>query len=304
MEEILDPMIDTILNKSINIVDGRTLIRFADSDIDYDKNFRLYMTTKIPNPNYLPEIFIKVSIINFTVTFDGLEDQLLADVVKNEQPQIEQQRDENIVNLANYKKKIVQCEKLILQMLNDSKPETLLDDVELISTLESSKMTSEEISVKIQESTELEKVIDATRNSYRSVSVRGSILFFVIKDLSLIDPMYQYSLQYIKRLFNQAMQNAEESADAQTRLNHLIHTITRTIFTNVCRGLFEAHKLIFSFLIASSINKQNGTIDERLWSLFLRGAPAAQGELEPNPDPSLITELNWELANHISATFP
>ena len=142
-------------------------------------------------------------------------------------------------------------------MLNDSKPETLLDDVDLISTLESSKMTSEEISVKIQESTELEKVIDATRNSYRSVSVRGSILFFVIKDLSLIDPMYQYSLQYIKRLFNQAMQNAEESADSQVRLTNLIHTITRTIFTNVCRGLFEAHKLIFSFLIASSINKQN-----------------------------------------------
>jgi dynein heavy chain, axonemal len=62
------------------------LIRFADNDIDYDPNFRLYMTTKLPNPNYLPEVFIKVSIINFTVTFDGLEDQLLADVVKNEQP--------------------------------------------------------------------------------------------------------------------------------------------------------------------------------------------------------------------------
>lgn len=32
------------------------------------------MTSKLPNPNYLPEVFIKVSIINFTVTFDGLED--------------------------------------------------------------------------------------------------------------------------------------------------------------------------------------------------------------------------------------
>ena len=79
-------------------------------------------------------------------------------------------------------------------MLNDSKPETLLDDVELISTLESSKMTSEEISIKIVESTELEAVIDKTRNQYRDVSIRGSILFFVIKDLGNIDPMYQYSL--------------------------------------------------------------------------------------------------------------
>ena len=77
-------MIDSILNKSISNVGGRNLIRFADNDIDYDFNFRLYMTTKMPNPDYLPEVFIKVSIINFTVTFDGLEDQLLADVVKNE----------------------------------------------------------------------------------------------------------------------------------------------------------------------------------------------------------------------------
>ena len=91
---------------------------------------------------------------------------------------------------------------MILQLLNESKPETLLDDVNLISTLESSKVTSEEIKIKIQESTELEAKIEVTRNGYREVSIRGSILFFVIKDLSIIDPMYQYSLQYVKRLFN------------------------------------------------------------------------------------------------------
>ena len=39
------------------------------------------MTTKMPNPHYLPEIFIKMTIINFTVTFMGLEEQLLGDVV-------------------------------------------------------------------------------------------------------------------------------------------------------------------------------------------------------------------------------
>jgi dynein heavy chain len=56
-------------------------------------------------------------------------------------------------------------------------------------------------------------MIEKTRNSYKSVSIRGSILFFVIKDLSIIDPMYQYSLQYVKRLFNQAMQNSLESSN-------------------------------------------------------------------------------------------
>ena len=111
VEEHIDPSIETILNKAFyKDSEGRTLIRFADKGVDYHPNFRLYLTTKMPNPHYLPETFIKVNIINFTVTFDGLEDQLLADVVTNEKPEIEHQKDTNIRNLANYKKKLVQSQ--------------------------------------------------------------------------------------------------------------------------------------------------------------------------------------------------
>jgi len=85
---------------------------------------------------------------------------LLADVVKNEKPEIEKQRDDSIVNLASYRKKITMCEKMILQMFNDSKPETLLDDIDLINSLESSNSTSEEIKIKTSESTILEQKIE------------------------------------------------------------------------------------------------------------------------------------------------
>ena len=74
VDETLDPAIDSILSKAFYNSEGRILIRFADNDIDYHKDFRLYLTTKKSNPNYLPEIFIKVNVINFTATFEGLED--------------------------------------------------------------------------------------------------------------------------------------------------------------------------------------------------------------------------------------
>ncbi len=44
------------------------------------------------------------------------------------------------------------------------------------------------------------------------------------------------------------------------------------IYTNVSRGLFEAHKLIYSFLIAISIEKQENRLDSILWNIYLRGA--------------------------------
>lgn len=84
----------------------------------------------------------------------------------------------------------------------------------------------------------------------------------MIKDLSLLDPMYQYSQQYIQKLFILAMQNTPvvKDQDPKERLNCLIDSITKTIFTNVCRGLFEKDKLIFSFLISSSINRNSGIL--------------------------------------------
>lgn len=66
--EALDPALEPVLQKAIYKQGGRTLIRLGDSDVDYDPNFRFYITTKLSNPHYLPEVCIKVTIINFTVT--------------------------------------------------------------------------------------------------------------------------------------------------------------------------------------------------------------------------------------------
>lgn len=260
--ENLEPLIDPILNRQlVTSTDGSVSIRFADSDIQYDEGFRLYLTTKLPNPDYLPDIFIKTNVINFTVTFVGLEEQLLTEVMKKEEPQIEQARDQNVINLAGYVKKKTESEDNILRLLTQTKSEMLLKDDALIKTLEQSKETGKEINQKIGESITMEKQIEVTRSLYKSVSKQGSILFFVIKDLGLIDPMYQYSLQYIVRLFRLAMDQAKESEELEERLQHLMDSISQVIFTNVSRGLFEAHKLIYSFLIAVSVERHSDRLD-------------------------------------------
>ena len=56
------------------------MIRLGDKIIEYSKDFKLFITTKLRNPHYLPEISTKVTLLNFMITSEGLQDQLLGEI--------------------------------------------------------------------------------------------------------------------------------------------------------------------------------------------------------------------------------
>ena len=86
--EELDPAIEPLLQKQIVIKGSSMTLKLGDAIIEYDKAFKFYMTTKLRNPHYLPEVSTKVTLINFMITFEGLSDQLLGIVVEKENPEL------------------------------------------------------------------------------------------------------------------------------------------------------------------------------------------------------------------------
>jgi len=89
---------------------------------------KIFVYTKISNPSFNPEVFIKLCVINFTVTPEGLEDQLLGDVVENEIPEVENKKRELVLTISKGRLLLAKNEDKILALLNNSKG-FILDDV-------------------------------------------------------------------------------------------------------------------------------------------------------------------------------
>jgi len=243
----IDPMIDPILEKNIVMKAGQAMIKFNDTDYEYSDDFQLFMTTKIANPNYTPEVFGKTKIINFSVTINGLREQLLGHVVAFEKPETEAMRLELIQETSKNKATLKELEDQLLTELSKESDLPLVDNDPLIAVLDVAKTKSVEISLALDRAAVTNEDIERQRESYKSCAKRGAILFFAMSGLSSISSMYEYSLSSFLVVFNNALRTAKKD-DVQTqRLKFIRDKLTALVYEFVCMGIFEKHKLMFSF---------------------------------------------------------
>ena len=294
--ETLDTVYSPIVNQSTFTDDSGLLkIRFNGNDKEFSTTFKMFFTTKLANPHYPPEFYIKLNIINFTVTQSGLSEQLLSEVFKCERREKYEQRDKIIADMGRMNDQLAEFSKDILKKLAEIPQDKILDAVELIETLEEEQVVSNEVNINMKNNIIIEKETNALRNEYVPVAQRGSILFFVVADMCKIDPMYQFSLEYFKKIFiNSIMYKEENSPNTKERVKFLERKITEDIYKNIKRGIFESHKTIFSFLIDVNIRKDKGEITDEEFSFFVKGPPQFDtSEYPENPDPKYFSEFQW-----------
>ena len=97
--------------------------------MDFNPDFKFYITTKLSNPHYTPEISTKTAIVNFAVKEQGLEAQVLGNVVRRERPDLEESKDKLVVNIAEGKKKLADLEDEILRLADSESPSLCVSGV-------------------------------------------------------------------------------------------------------------------------------------------------------------------------------
>ena len=291
VDEYIDPIIDPVLEKNIVRKGASRVVKIGDKEVEWDDSFRLFLTSKLSNPHYGPETFGKVMIINFSVTMRGLEDQLLNATVQHERSELAEQRIRSVQEVSELSGMLKELEDSLLYELANSTG-NILDNTELIETLEQTKAKAEEISEKLEEAKVTSLEIDAACASYRPVAKRGSILFFVMASLSALSNMYELSLALYMVVFQQALERSEVDVILENRLENIIATLTDSCYKYTCRGIFETHKLMFSFQMALQIMAGEGELNRGQLDFFLKGNLSLEKTSEKLPG-AWMSEAGW-----------
>ncbi|XP_026741363.1 dynein heavy chain 10, axonemal [Trichoplusia ni] len=302
VNEYIDPVVDNVLEKNIKLESGRTFVMLGSTEVDYDPNFRMYLTTKLSNPQFNPAAYSKAVVINYTVTVQGLEDQLLSVVVRSERSDLEEQRENLIIETSANKSLLSGLEDSLLRELATSTG-NMLDNVELVDTLENTKSKAAEVMEKLELAATTTRDIEHLRDGYRPVAKRGSILFFVLSDMAGVNSMYQYSLSSYLDVFSFSLRKAMPNVILAKRLRNIIDMLTKNVYDYGCTGIFERHKLLFSFQMNIKLEQSDDHVNQQQLDFFIKGNVSL--EKSPRACPaSWIPSQGWQDVMKLSLDFP
>jgi len=114
--EELDPVLEPLLQKQTFKQGGVDYIKIGENVVEFSKDFRFYITTRLRNPHYLPELSVKVCLVNFMITPEGLQDQLLGTVAARERPELEEAKNRLVLESAKNKRALKEIEDKILEV--------------------------------------------------------------------------------------------------------------------------------------------------------------------------------------------
>ena len=177
----------------------------------------------------------------------------------------------------------------------------MLDNDELLATLDNTKVKATEVGEKLELAEETAININKIRDGYRRAAKRGAVLFFVLAEMSAINVMYQYSLNSYLEVFQRSLEKSIPDSELEKRLNNIINTLTQNVYNYATTGLFEKHKLLFSFQMTCKIQEAAGTMLQSELDFFIKGNLSLEKSDRAKPH-KWITAQGWEDIVQLSVT--
>ncbi|ODV98401.1 hypothetical protein PACTADRAFT_20118, partial [Pachysolen tannophilus NRRL Y-2460] len=241
--EKYDPIISQILSKEVHRTGGRTLMCLGKQEIDCTDGFKLYLYTRDPSVKIPPFVSSRTTTINFTVTASSLEAHSLNMTLKKENPEIEEQRLELIKIQGEYKVHLRKLEDQLLKSLTDSNG-NILDNDEIINTLEILKHDSTDISKKMEETSHIMEKMDSILVQYYPLASSCSSLYIMLDSFKNANRFYQFSLGYFVELLTCVL-NSERNLDPRhNKVDDLVKKLYQEVYSRTALSLLHEDRVI------------------------------------------------------------
>ncbi|XP_073529664.1 dynein axonemal heavy chain 8-like [Phyllobates terribilis] len=290
--EELDPSLDNILEKNFIDSGASFKVKVGDKVLDVEDKFRLYMTSKLPNPVFTAEINAKTSIIDFTVTKTGLEKLLLGRVVLAEKQELEAERIKLMQEVNVNTRRMKELEDSLLLRLSASTG-SLVEDKSLADVLRITQQIVSDVSEKLHIAADTEVQISNDQAEYRPIATRGSLLYFLASGMSAVNAMYSTSLRQFLKLFDRSIARSDRSPHLHKRKSNINEYLTYEAYRYYARGLYEKHRFLFTLLLALRVDLQQGNIKHEELQTFLKGGAALDLKSSPPKPFKWILDTTW-----------
>uniref|UniRef100_A0A3Q2VKF8 Cytoplasmic dynein 2 heavy chain 1 n=1 Tax=Haplochromis burtoni TaxID=8153 RepID=A0A3Q2VKF8_HAPBU len=295
----VEPVLYPLLRRDLIAQGPRYVVQIGDKVIDYNEDFRLFLATRNPSPFIPPDAVSVVTEVNFTTTRAGLRGQLLALTIQQEKPELETEKTRLLQQEEDKKIQLAQLEESLLETLATAQG-NILENRELIDSLNQTKASSALIQESLLESHRLQASLDQERDAYLPLAESASKMYFVITDLSKINNMYRFSLASFLRLFQRALQAKKEEENTDARIAALGANLKNMVYEYVCRSLFKADQLMFAIHFVKGMYPE--LFLENEWDVF---TGFIVGEMFKKEEfPSWIDQERHGAVAILKATFP
>lgn len=286
-----------IIRRKVAANEWTSVIHVDGHGIEYNERFRLYITTIMAQPNFMPEIVSKVTLLNFTMNEPGLQRQMLTTIIAEERIDLHEKKERLIVETSKNRDLLYKLESNIFDVLSASEG-NILEDENAINILSTSKTMSEELQLKQVANAAAEAEIDVERHRYLTLAEYLTILYFCLMRLATVNAMYQFSLQWFQCHFVKNLRQTAASSRLEERLVNLKTSFTQHLYEAVYPSLFGRDRLVFSLMICIDVVRTERNIDKDQFNFIFSVSDEDAGEAVVVPESvSWLDKRSWNLLN-------
>ena len=276
------------------------VIKLGEKVIEIHEKFKLYLVTRDSSIEISNNVLASISVVNFTVTRSGLESILLGLTIDIEQPELERQKNKLLEEQDQIKLQLSEIEKKLLEELIHLEG-NLLENKQLIDSLEQSKEKSIQSEEILKKSLEQSNEIEDKRNKYKNLSQLATTIYILLQDLYKINPMYQFSLDNFMNLFKNTIQTESEKNfdDMNSKLKVYENSLIKNSFVYYSRSLFKSDLLVFGLFYIKTIFAESQ--NKSYWDFLLGNIDTSKSQSQA---PKFLAEDRKGLFSALKNIFP